>query len=56
MNRTRTALYIEQTGAPPKGDDVHECHADDCDAWRYSVLALEYHYLREHTSLRGGLE
>lgn len=42
-------------GDVPDGDRVHECRADDCEAWRYSRLALEFHVLREHSVLVGGL-
>jgi len=37
------------TGETPDGDRVHECSAEDCQAWRYSRLALEFHHLREHS-------
>jgi hypothetical protein len=30
--------------------------AEDCEAWRYSWLGLQFHQLREHGSLAGAVE
>jgi hypothetical protein len=35
-------------GEPPDGDEIHECSREDCGAWRYSWLAIQFHQLREH--------
>lgn len=43
------AAEVDQTGDVPGNDRVHFCSNENCEAWRYSWLALQYHQLREHT-------
>jgi len=46
-----TTVNVNQTGRPPGGDRVHRCSAEDCEEWRYSWLALQFHQLRDHGPL-----
>lgn len=50
------AVDVDQTGTPPGGDHVHRCEAEDCEKWRYSWLALQFHQLREHGPLGDSTE